>query len=420
MASDDVLCCCEYRNKSGERTHLLACCCDCEALDQMADRLFRCEKIPTSLVDRFLDTVMDRCRIPGFSGGGATQVNFEIVTPIVVIPISLMLCAIGPISSFLILSCFPYFCFFFYRTWRRKTNKTRTKFFFVWGLTSLLFMYFLFEMIICSYTNVSFIDNLIISLSVIAMCVALKFAKKDPGIIPSDKLKQYLYDSFSLFGMLENADRDDEDIADFEVVEHDDVPGDVGEKAIELQNKNSANNEQLSKGGNCCDSCCVEKPPRSGHCTVCDVCIYNRDHHCVWIDSCVGARNHRSFLVAMTIFVFTCYYGSYLTLTSVCDPNWPHEITCSFHTAYRDFKWGLCYASAWYVIVVATIMLFGLFHQIVLISQNMTSQELHNAAKQGNTRLLMFNTRNVYNRGILNNWNDFWMKQRYVGMYETV
>ncbi|XP_060564187.1 palmitoyltransferase ZDHHC23-B-like isoform X2 [Ruditapes philippinarum] len=420
MADDDVLCCCEYRNKNGEKSHLLACCCDCEALDQIADRVFKCEKIPTSLVDRLFETIVDRCRVPGLSGGGATQINLEVAIPVLVIPISLMICAVGPISTGCILACLPYFCFFFYRTWKRKTKKTRTKFFFAWGVTSLLFMYFLFEVVICMNTNVSKLENLCVSLSVMGMCVALRFAKKDPGIIPSEKVKQYLYDTYS-FTVHRSSHEGDKDIEDFEVIEHKDIPDDTHNKDMEdLQTMKGADGEEHSKGANWCNICCIEKPPRAGHCTVCDVCIYNRDHHCVWIDSCVGARNHRSFLVAMTIFVFTSYYGGYLTLAAVCDPMSPHEATCSFRTAYRDFKWGLCYASAWYVVVVATLMLFGLIHQMVLISQNMTSQELHTAIKFGNTRCLIYNIRNVYNQGILQNWSDFFMKKRYVAMYETV
>lgn len=150
----------------------------------------------------------------------------EVATPVIVIPLSLMMCAVGPISTGLILGCLPYFCFFFYRTWKRKTKRNRTKFFFVWGVTSVLFMYFLFEIIICMNTTVSYIDNLIVSLAVIAMCVSLRFAKKDPGIIASEKVKQYLYDSYSLFKMSASSHEVDIDIDDFEVVEHKDIPGD--------------------------------------------------------------------------------------------------------------------------------------------------------------------------------------------------
>lgn len=32
------LCCCEYINHHGEKTHILASCCDCEDLDEACDR----------------------------------------------------------------------------------------------------------------------------------------------------------------------------------------------------------------------------------------------------------------------------------------------------------------------------------------------------------------------------------------------
>ena len=34
----DALCCCEYIDKDGQASHILACCCDCEALDSICDR----------------------------------------------------------------------------------------------------------------------------------------------------------------------------------------------------------------------------------------------------------------------------------------------------------------------------------------------------------------------------------------------
>lgn len=35
---EDGLCCCEYVNSKGERSHVAACCCDCEDLDDACDR----------------------------------------------------------------------------------------------------------------------------------------------------------------------------------------------------------------------------------------------------------------------------------------------------------------------------------------------------------------------------------------------
>ena len=33
-SSKEALCFCEYENADGERSHMLQCCCDCQALDE--------------------------------------------------------------------------------------------------------------------------------------------------------------------------------------------------------------------------------------------------------------------------------------------------------------------------------------------------------------------------------------------------
>lgn len=38
LDQDDPLCCCEYINRHGGRSHMAACCCDCEDLDEACDR----------------------------------------------------------------------------------------------------------------------------------------------------------------------------------------------------------------------------------------------------------------------------------------------------------------------------------------------------------------------------------------------
>lgn len=186
----------------------------------------KCEHVPASLIDRFLDTLTDRCRIPGITGGGAIRVNLELATPIVVLPLSLILAATGPIMTAVVLCLIPVFCVTFYQTWRRRVKKTRTKFFFVWGLTSLIFMYFLFEMIICANTQVSYLDNVLISSAVIGMCVALFFAKTNPGVIPRHKLEQYLHESYAPFGLhTMKLESQDQDLEGYEVVHINDVDG---------------------------------------------------------------------------------------------------------------------------------------------------------------------------------------------------
>lgn len=187
-------------------------------------RCFKCEHVPSSVIDRFLDTLLDRCRFPGLTGGGAVRINFELVMPIVSIPSFLLLAANGPVYTMLSLCLMPSFCGFFYHTWQRRMKKARTKFFFVWGLTSLVFTYFLFEMIISSNTKVAYLDNMVISLAAIGIVGALMFVKKDPGIVAESKVQQYLHDSYAFFGLYPGRlEPQDEDLEGYEVVQMDEV-----------------------------------------------------------------------------------------------------------------------------------------------------------------------------------------------------
>jgi palmitoyltransferase len=62
---------------------------------------------------------------------------------------------------------------------------------------------------------------------------------------------------------------------------------------------------------------------------------------CFRIDNCVGANNHYSFFVAMVMFIFCGFYGSHLTMTTICTPEmfldwflYPND--CRF--LYVDFQ----------------------------------------------------------------------------------
>ena len=63
-AADDInpgdLCCCEYINSHGERSHLMALFCDCEELDDTVDRFFKGVAIPTSRSHEIMFTIEDR------------------------------------------------------------------------------------------------------------------------------------------------------------------------------------------------------------------------------------------------------------------------------------------------------------------------------------------------------------------------
>ena len=49
----------------------------------------------------------------------------------------------------------------------------------------MIYMYIVFEYLLCRYSSVGIVDNIVISLSVIIMFISLYHAKKDPGMILS-------------------------------------------------------------------------------------------------------------------------------------------------------------------------------------------------------------------------------------------
>lgn len=65
----------------------------------------------------------------------------------------------------------------------------------------------------------------------------------------------------------------------------------------------------MFKKKNMCPTCKIEKPPRSKHCSVCDICVEKFDHHCIWLNQCVGRRNYKWFLSFIFLHILICLYG---------------------------------------------------------------------------------------------------------------
>ncbi|XP_067676913.1 palmitoyltransferase ZDHHC23-like [Haliotis asinina] len=413
----NALCCCEYENASGERSHILACCCDCQALDEAADRCITCQPIPNSTMQQIISMFADRCRFPWCSGKGAVKIRMDTITPIVMVPVCLLIGTISFFATVMMLMFMPVFILTFYVIWKR-TGNHQTQFFFLWGCTSVVFCVLIFIACVIPFREILLWEILLLSTSVVLMFYYLSKVRQNPGRLKTQLRRhrevktKYLPNGDS---KRENGDVEIKMNGNGQNV-YNEIPNltsaVVEDSGLLAEQVTWVDSRPIKEGRlqMQCNDCNTHRPARSGHCTVCKSCISVRDHHCVWVDNCIGANNHRSFLAAMLLFIFCGCYGSHLTLTTVCTPemylDWfllPSD--CRF--LYGDIQTALCFVSVCYTIMSTIIMMVGLFHQVILISQNLTSQELHQAATRGMTRMGVFAVNNVNNHGFIRNWVEF-------------
>lgn len=64
-----------------------------------------------------------------------------------------------------------------------------------------------------------------------------------------------------------------------------------------------------------CPTCHIWKPPRTSHCSKCNVCVNNLDHHCIFLNNCIGYRNYQNFLwfILMAVFAIVLYLVGVIT-----------------------------------------------------------------------------------------------------------
>ncbi|XP_051910555.1 palmitoyltransferase ZDHHC23-B isoform X1 [Hippocampus zosterae] len=361
----EPLCCCEYVNRHGKRSHVGACCCDCEDLDDACDRFFKREPQSPDALSRVAADISDRVRIP-WLGGGARRVDLSIIPPLVFLPALLHLAAFHFLLGLAVLITSPGMLLWYYYFTHRK--KARTLFFLSLAVFSLAYMYYVFITKVVPRGGVGAVELGLVTTGMLLTLLGLANTKRGPGFVKATESDPVLEDQLGW------------------------------------------SQEAEPSWKNWCSVCRVVRPPRAGHCRICGVCVRRHDHHCVWIDSCVGRDNHRSFLLTLIVFLSTSLYGIVLTLQSVCSEQ--NVLTALFYCpgVYEKYSASICFTSAWYCAVVSCGVLHLLLTQLLNISYNVTEREARTAVRERSGRRVLWGLAvdtGVHSRGLWANWVEF-------------
>ncbi|XP_027305410.3 palmitoyltransferase ZDHHC23 isoform X2 [Anas platyrhynchos] len=325
---EEPLCCCEYVDRRGRRNHLAACCCDCRELDEGCDRWLTCRSLPPGALERIVDDVADRCRVPWFAG--AVKINVSLVPPLVLLPVFLHVAALHFLLGLVVLTSLPVVVLWYYYLTHRR--KERTLFFLSLGLFSLGYMYYVFLQEVVPRGQVGHSQVVLLTSGLVLMLAALLRAKKDPGYLPipvgDAKSSHQDFPNKNLRGSSNGL----HGVA---------TAGAASGRAVNGEAKGYSRASAEGPEGvrkDWCAKCQLVRPARAGHCRLCGRCVRRLDHHCVWINSCVGEQNHQAFILALSFFMLTSVYGITLTLDTVCRGRTLFVALFYCPGAYSDYR----------------------------------------------------------------------------------
>lgn len=379
--ADDTLCCCEYVNQRGERSHLAACLCDCEDLDTACDRWITCKSLQPEVLVRVVETASDRFRVPWIRG--AKKVNLSILPPLVLLPISLHVAAFHALLGVVVLSSLPILVVWYYQLTHRRKGKTLL--FLSLALFSLGYMYYNFVQEVLLKGHIGWGHFSAITCGLLLTLLFLAKAKQDPGYLNTQRAARGKREPANGIRTSKNGS-----------------PG--GHPEIQEENVN------LLAEKNWCKICQVPRPPRSGHCRICESCVQRMDHHCVWINNCIGARNHKFFILLLVIFQFTSIYGMVMTLRAVC---WGRSVFSALFYCpgiYNNYSTSFAFTCVWYCAIVTAGMAYVLLVQLLNISYNVTEREARIALREKTGRCILGGLvvdTGTFNQGFFQNWFHF-------------
>ncbi|KAH0625028.1 hypothetical protein JD844_033046 [Phrynosoma platyrhinos] len=400
---EDTLCCCEYLDRNGKRSHLAACFCECDDLDECCERWLTCRSLPPGMLERIADTFTDRFRLPWLRG--AVKIDISLLPPVILLPIFLHIAALHFLLALVILISLPVLVLWYYYLTHRK--KGQTLFFLSLGLFSLGYMYYVFLQEVVSQGHVEHSQVILLTCGLILMLVALSQAKRDPGYlhcrVSSDK------------ALCQGSNGNNNNILNRNGLGSSNGLYRAAVSGVAVNSKTEGYAKMLAVGPgevteDWCTKCQLFRPARAGHCRICGRCVKRLDHHCVWINTCVGEQNHQAFVLALSLFLITSVYGISLTLDTICRGK--STINALFYCpgVYGDYSSALSFTCVWYCAIVTSGMGYILLIQLFNISYNVTEREARIALQDNVGRRLLWGMvvdTGQYNRGFLRNWIQF-------------
>ncbi|XP_033231181.1 palmitoyltransferase ZDHHC23 [Belonocnema kinseyi] len=276
----------------------------------------------------------DRVRNHCTWNGGAKQISVDAVIPLFAVPVLAVIAAQNLLCTVLIFVITPLLIYYLHNNFLRFL--LRTKFFFMWTITSVLMMMLVFECSVVPLLEILPEENLVFIVCVVgAMCCGYKTR------ILADQI---------------------------------------------IQEGNHVQGLELGEGsGELCPNCRRRAPPKAFHCRVCQTCILGREYHCKWLDCCIGSSNLRWYLACLLFSAIAFIYGSNLTMTTVCHPFiligtvlLPDD--CS--DVYHEIDIAVCFVSAVYSLLVGLVITCYFIYHLWLIYQGMTSNERRNLGRE--------------------------------------
>ncbi|MCI4394132.1 hypothetical protein PGIGA_G00165370 [Pangasianodon gigas] len=342
------------------------CCCDCEEVDDVCERLLCTDWEKPSPLSRFLPV----------------HVDLSVLPPMVLLPVLLRVAALHCMLGVVVLTALPVLVLWYYYVTHRK--KRRTLFFLTLALFSLAYMYFLFITEILPRGNVDNRQVVTVTTGLIMTLVSLARTKRGPGFVRADPTCPISHRGPAYC--------------------------------------NGVSQSESPGGKKWCPVCRLVRPERAGHCRICGECVLRLDHHCVWINCCIGQANHKHFLLTLLLFLMTSLYGISMVLRSVCPRQSVFIAPLYCPGVYNQYSTALCFTCVWYSCIVTGALCYLLVLQLVNVSCNVTEREVHVALRNRTARSRFCGVvveTGTYTRGFVHNWIEFLTMNTHHGASHT-